>query len=128
MATSGAVTEWFRRLVGDASHEELSAAAAAAPEGSERLVALPYFAGERTPLFDPDAHGLLLGLTLNHSRGHLYWALLESVAFGVRHNLETICEASGQPRRLVAIRGGARTPLWVQIVSDVTGEYRRFPR
>jgi len=49
MATSGAVTEWFQRLVGDASHEELSAAAAAVPEGSEGLVALPYFAGERTP-------------------------------------------------------------------------------
>ena len=54
------------------------------------LVMLPYFAGERTPLFDPEARGVICGLTLSHGRGHLYRAALEATAYGVRHILETM--------------------------------------
>ena len=121
MATSGALTGWFRDLVGRPSYEELLAEAAVAGPGSDGLVVLPYFAGERTPLFDPQARGAFLGLTLRHGRGHLYRALLEAIAFGVRHILETIEHAGGDTRRLVAVGGGTRGSLWTQIVSDVTG-------
>jgi xylulokinase len=82
---------------------------------------LPYFAGERTPLFDPDARGLVLGLTLRHGRGHLYRAALEATAFGVRHNLEAMRQAGGAARRLVAVGGGTQGGLWTRIVSDVLG-------
>jgi xylulokinase len=118
MATSGALTGWLRDLVGGVPFSQLVEEAAAVAAGSDGLVVLPYFAGERTPIFDPDARGAVLGLTLSHGRGHLYRALLEATAFGVRHNLEVMGDAA---RRLVAVGGGTRGGLWTQIVSDVTG-------
>ncbi|MFI6938654.1 FGGY-family carbohydrate kinase [Streptomyces sp. NPDC050418] len=126
MATSGAVTAWLRDLTG-ADYATLVAEAARVPAGAEGLLMLPYFAGERTPLFDPDARGVLHGLTLRHGRGHLYRAALEATAFGVRHNLAAMAEAGGDPRRVVAVGGGARE-LWTRIVSDVTGQTQQLPR
>jgi xylulokinase len=127
MATSGALTAWLRTLAGGPPFEELLAEAAAIPAGSDGLVALPYFAGERTPLYDPRARGLILGLTLRHGRAHLYRALLESIGYGVRHILETLEAAGGASRRLVAVGGGTRGGLWAQIVSDVTGQPQEIP-
>jgi len=127
MATSGALTTWFRTIAGDPAFEQLLAEAGQTAPGADGLVVLPYFAGERTPLFDPMARGAMLGLTLRHTRGHLYRALLEATAFGVRHNLETIESAGGRPRRLVAVGGGTRGGLWAQVVSDVTGREQDLP-
>ncbi|MFB9833111.1 FGGY-family carbohydrate kinase [Actinoallomurus acaciae] len=126
MATSGAVTDWLRQLTGTA-YGELTEEARTAGPGAGGLVMLPYFAGERTPLFDPDARGLVLGLTLNHGRGHLYRAALEGTAFGVRHNLEAMRAAGGEARRLVAVGGGTKGGLWTQIVSDVLGRPQVLP-
>ncbi len=126
MATSGAVTSWLRDLTG-AGYGTLTEEAAALPPGAEGLLMLPYFAGERSPLFDPDARGVVAGLTLRHGRGHLYRAALEATAFGVRHNLDAMREAGGDLSRLVAVGGGARE-LWTQIVSDVTGLEQSMPR
>jgi len=127
-ATSGALTTWLRELAGGRSYDELVAAAAAVDPGAGGLVVLPYFAGERTPLFDPDARGLVLGLTLSHEVGHLYRALLEGTAYAVRHNLEVIREAGAPPRRIVAVGGGTKSELWPQIVTDVIGEPQELPR
>jgi xylulokinase len=69
----------------------------------------------------------MLGLTQRHGRGHIYRALLEATAFGVRHNLETIESAGGDPSRLVAVGGGTRGGLWAQVVSDVTGREQDLP-
>ena len=69
---------------------------------------LPYFAGERTPIQDPDARGVIAGLTLSHTRGDLYRAALEATAFGVRHNVETMRAAGADIRRIVAVGGGRR--------------------
>jgi xylulokinase len=118
MATSGAVTAWLRDLTG-AAYPELTREAAAVARGSDGLVMLPYFAGERTPLWDPAARGVVAGLTLRHGRAHLYRAALEATAYGVRHNLETIRSAGGTNERLVAVGGGTQGGLWTQIVSDV---------
>lgn len=126
MATSGAVTGWLRDLTG-AGYDELTSEAAELPSGADGLLMLPYFAGERTPLFDPDARGVVAGLTLRHGRAHLYRAALEGTAFGVRHNLEVMAEAGGDLRRLVAVGGGARE-LWTRIVSDVTRRPQQLPR
>lgn len=120
MATSGTLTEWLATLTGE-DFATLSAEAATVPAGSEGLLLLPYFAGERTPLFDPGARGVLAGLTLRHGRGHLYRAALEGVAYGVRHNLEAMRAAGASVDRLVAVGGGTTGGLWTQIVSDVTG-------
>jgi xylulokinase len=112
--------ECARDLGGDA-YLRLDAEAAAVPAGSDGLVALPYFLGEKTPLFDPDARGALVGLTLSHGRGHLHRALLEAVAYGFRHHVDVL-EAGGH--RIAEVRvmdGGARSPLWRRIVADVLG-------
>lgn len=126
MATSGAVTDWIRRLTG-AGFESLLEEARAAGPGAEGLLMLPYFAGERTPLFDSDARGVVAGLTLRHERGHLYRAALEATAFGVRHNLEAMTAAGGTLDRLVAVGGGTRGGLWTRIVSDVLQRPQQLP-
>ena len=127
MATSGAVTDWFRTLVGGPPFGELLAAASEAPAGSEGLIVLPYFAGERTPIFDPQARGVICGLTLRHGVGHVYRAILEGTAFAVRHHLDVFAEVGADPRRIVAVGGGTQGDLWTQIVSDVTGVPQAVP-
>ena len=127
MATSGSLTDWLRQLTGGADFATLSAEAAATSAGADGLVMLPYFAGERTPLFDVNARGLVLGLTLRHGRAHLYRAALESTAFGVRHNLEAMAAAGAEPTRLVAVGGGTQGGLWTQIVSDVLSRPQDVP-
>lgn len=126
MATSGAVTEWLRGLV-SGEFSELVAEAARVPPGSRGLLLLPYFAGERTPILDPDARGMLAGLTTTHGRAELYRAALEGIGFGVRHNLEAMREAGGTVGRLVAVGGGTQGGLWTRIVSDITGEPQQIP-
>lgn len=128
MSTSGALTAWLRDLVGGPSYGSLVAEAAAVPAGAGGLVILPYFAGERTPLFDPLARGVIAGLTLDHGRAELYRAVLEATAYGVRHNLETMEGAGADLSRLVAVGGGTKGSLWAQVVSDVTGRPQTLRR
>jgi xylulokinase len=127
MATSGALTGWLQDISGGVSYEELTGEASEVPPGSNALVVLPYFAGERTPVLDPDARGLISGLTIGHGRGHLYRAMLEATAYGVRHILEYMREAGGGGDRFVAVGGGTKGDLWPQIVSDVTGYKQQLP-
>jgi xylulokinase len=132
MATTGALTRWFRDnfardLRGGDAYGELADIAAAIPPGSLGLILLPYFSGERTPINDPEARGVLCGLTLAHTRGHVYRAVLEGTAYGFAHNLESMRAAGADPRRIVAVGGGARNRLWLQIVSDVSGLSQQVP-
>ena len=138
MASGGALADWLHEVVHDEPFDMLLAEAARVPPGADGLVGLPYFQGERTPLFDPMARGAILGLTLGHERAHLYRALLESVAYGVRHNLDTIRAARAralghgdtmeEEAPLAATGGGTTGRLWVQIVSDVIGRPQRLFR
>lgn len=126
MATSGAITAWLRDLL-DSDYPRLVAAARDAGPGGHGLLMLPYFAGERTPVADPDARGTLIGLTLSHTEGDLYRAALEATAFGVRHNIEAFEAAGGRIDRMVAVGGGTQGDLWTQIVTDVTGRDQVIP-
>ncbi|MGA5500618.1 FGGY-family carbohydrate kinase [Streptomyces umbrinus] len=121
MATSGMITDWLRELFGTPEHSELLAGAEASGPGARGLLMLPYFAGERTPVADPHARGVIAGLTVEHTRGDLYRAALEATAFGVRHNVEAMRTAGADIRRVVAVGGGTRGGLWTRIVSAVTG-------
>lgn len=126
LATSGTLTHWFRdQLARDlhpaAAFERLAAEAAAVPPGAEGLVLLPYFSGERTPIHDPLAKGCLLGLNLTHGRGHLYRAVLEGIACATAHAFEAMAEAGAAPRRVLAVGGGTRNPVWGQATSDFCG-------
>jgi len=127
MATSGAITAWLRDLVGGVSYDQLFTEATASPPGANGLLMLPYFAGERTPIMDPAARGVIAGLTLTHTRGDLFRAALEAVGFGVRHNVELMAEF-GDVRRIVAVGGGAQAALWTKIVSDIIGRDQQIPR
>ncbi|WP_430593094.1 FGGY-family carbohydrate kinase [Humidisolicoccus flavus] len=127
MATSGAITNWLDGLFGKPGFPALIAEASQSPAGSNGLLMLPYFAGERTPINDPAARGVIAGLTLHHTRGDLYRAALEATAFGVRHNVEAMRAAGATIDRIVAVGGGTSSALWPQIVSDVTGLVQEMP-
>lgn len=96
------------------------------PPGSEGLLLLPYLAGERTPVFDPRARGVVAGLTLRHGPGHLFRAAYEGISFGIRHILERFDDARAG-ERTVAVGGGLRSPIWAQAISDVTGRPQLVP-
>ncbi len=133
MTASGALTTWFRNNFGQPEREVeaktginayqlLSQAAEEIPPGSEGLIAMPYFAGERAPIHDALARGLIIGLTLSHTRRHVYRALLESIAYGLRQIVDEI-EATGlEFNRIVSTAGGTKSRAWTQIVSDVLGK------
>ena len=127
LATSGALTSWLTDLSGSDFTTLLAEAEQSGP-GARGIVVLPYFAGERTPILDPDARGVIAGLTLEHTRGDLYRAALEATALGVRHNVETMRAAGADIRRIVAVGGGTQGALWLQVVSDVTGLVQEVPR
>lgn len=128
LATSGAITAWLKELLAAPSYAALLDEAAVSGPGARGLLMLPYFAGERTPIMDPDARGAIVGLTVTHTRGDLYRAALEATAFAVRHNIETMTDAGADLSRVVAVGGGTRGGLWTRIVSDVTGRAQVLPR
>ncbi len=139
LSTSGALLTWFRDELAHAERQRaeaedvnafalLSEIASRVDAGSDGLIALPYFSGERTPINDVHAKGMLFGLSLSHSRAHLYRSLLESIGYGLRHNIEAMAEVDAHPQRLVAIGGGVQDPLWLQICSDVAGLPQDVPR
>jgi xylulokinase len=120
MAASGAALNWIaRELASGTPHAALDREAALTPPGADGLVLLPYLLGEKTPLHDPRARGVLHGLGLHHTRGHVWRAALEGIAFGFRHHLEVFAELNIPARRFVASDGGARSAVWMQIVADV---------
>lgn len=128
MSTSGSLLTWLQQLVGGLPMDELLAEAAAVPAGAEGLLVLPYFAGERTPVLDPDARGMISGLTLRHGRGHLLRAAMEGICFGLRQTLDLVEEAGEPITRLLAVGGGLKAGLWSQIASDITGRTQIVPR
>ena len=126
LATSGALTHWFRdQLARDLDPANamatLAAEAADSPPGARGLVFLPYFSGERTPIHDTHAKGMWFGLNLAHQRADLYRALLEGIGYGARHVLETYRDAGLSPDSIHAVGGGVRNKVWLQAASDISG-------
>lgn len=136
--TAGTLTRWLRdnvfvdlKKVGEDGGENAYAAmaeeASDVPLGSDGLICLPYFAGERTPINDPHASGVYFGLRTSHTRAHLYRAGLEGVAFSINQHFK-IFEEDGAPiSRVMAAGGGTKNSLWMQIVADVTGKEIAVP-
>jgi xylulokinase len=122
MASSGSIIKWFRdNFAPGSDFSELDSESQDIPAGSQGLVLLPYFIGEKTPVFDPLARGLLFGLTLQHSRAHIYHAILEGISYGFYHHLEVMNERGFGVRRVRVANGGARSMLWRQVTADVIG-------
>lgn len=126
LATSGTLTHWFREqfareLTRENAFEILGAEAAKSPPGANGLLMLPYFSGERTPIHDPNAKGAFFGLNLSHTRGDMYRALIEGIAFATNRIIETYGEIGRPPKRVLAVGGGTRNETWLQATSDVSG-------
>ncbi|HAZ64106.1 MAG TPA: hypothetical protein DCZ72_10930 [Armatimonadetes bacterium] len=130
--TTGAIVTWFRDQFGAAAAataqergvpiwEVLDEQAAAVPPGSEGLVLLDWFQGNRTPLRDPRARGGVVGLSLKHTAAHVFRAIYEGTAYGTRHILEDLRAAGLESTGIWACGGGTRSALWLQIHADVCG-------
>ncbi len=121
MASSGSIVKWFAEQFDLSDLEALDRNAAGIAPGSSGLVLLPYFIGEKTPIFDVNARGVYFGLSLFHNRYHLFRAILESVAYGFMHHLEVIREMGFEVSNVYLSNGGARSDLWKRIVLDAVG-------
>lgn len=120
MAASGSLVRWLLdRIKADESElPELDRQAGRIAPGSDGVVILPYFLGEKTPILNPSARGIVFGLMLHHNDAHLFRAVLESVIYGFRHHIEVITEAGYPIRRVFATNGGAKSAIWRQIAAD----------
>jgi xylulokinase len=122
MASSGSLIKWFRtQFTPHMNYAELDKAAEAIPAGSDGLILLPYFLGEKTPIHDPLARGTLVGLTLAHTPVHVYRAVLEGISYGFYHHMAIFAEHGLSPTKARCTNGGARSALWKQITADVLG-------
>lgn len=130
--TTGAIVTWFRDQFGEAAARRAEAAgksvwdvldadAAAVPPGSEGLVLLDYFQGNRTPLRDPKARGTILGLSLKHTAAHVFRSIYEGTAYGTRHILSDLEQGGFRASGIYACGGGTKSDLWLQIHADVCG-------
>jgi xylulokinase len=120
MASSGSLVKWFsNELAGGTPPQALDREAQEVAPGAGGVIVLPYFLGEKTPIFDPSARGVFAGVMLHHTRTHLYRAILEAVCYGFAHHLALLREAGRPVRRVVAADGGSRSALWMQIAADV---------
>ena len=126
MAASGSLIKWFVKDILHAEDEatiyqKLDMEAAQVAPASDGLIILPYFLGEKTPIFDPTARGVFFGMTLSHTRGHVFRAILEAVIYGFRHHLDVLRGMGCIPNRIFATNGGAKSKFWCQIAADVLG-------
>jgi xylulokinase len=133
MAASGSLIKWLVKDIMALYEQpevfkELDRQASEVPPASDGLIVLPYFLGEKTPLLDPLARGVFFGLTLSHSRAHMFRAVLEAVIYGFKHHVDVIEEIGFHPKRIFATNGGAKSKLWCQIAADILGkEIRSYP-
>ncbi|MHB9037162.1 MAG: xylulokinase [Armatimonadota bacterium] len=126
--TAGAALKWYRdQFFVPWAREESSlynvidAEAAEAPPGSDGVLLLPHFAGSGSPDFNSDAKAAIWGLTMAHERKHISRALLESVAFILKRNLDLLAGMGVPMERIISSGGGSKSALWCQIKADVTG-------
>jgi xylulokinase len=135
MVATGGILRWFRDEFGDrprpGEHDvgrsdadvfvALDDLAGTAAPGSGGLLLLPYFLGERSPIWDVDARGALVGLSMATRRAEVVRAILEGTAYGLAHNLDELRRLGLRPRSLPCVGGGARGRTWTAIKADVTG-------
>jgi xylulokinase len=126
MQTAGGALDWFERLVHDAGQDaptyaELDAAAAEVAPGGGGLLFLPYLMGERSPYWNPQARGAFVGLAMPDGRGALARAVMEGVAFNLRHILEVLVSQGVAVDSMRLIGGGGKSTLWRQILADIYG-------
>lgn len=125
----GGALKWFKeQLMSDFDFGDITKEAETINPGADGLIFLPYMAGERSPLWNPDAKGVFFGLSYDKTRAHMVRALLEGVTFALYHNILVAEEAGAYVDVLRAMGGAANSELWTQIKADVTGHSIEVPR
>jgi sugar (pentulose or hexulose) kinase len=128
--SGGIVLRWWRdqfaRTAGhgqeeNVGYEELMAGAGSVPPGAEGVMVVPHLQGAMAPDPNPHASAAITGLRLHHGSPHVVRAILESIAYVVRRNLDAIADMGLEVHEIRALGGGARSPLWKQIEASVTG-------
>lgn len=134
ISTAGFCVRWFRdelsplekksekdTVAGKTAYQQLDKLASEIPIGSGDLLFLPHMMiGERAPFWDEHIRGAFLGLTVYHTRAHLFRAILEGVAYAMRYSLDAATNAGVNFNRATLVDGGASSPLWRQIVANIT--------
>ncbi|WP_369018178.1 FGGY-family carbohydrate kinase [Thermatribacter velox] len=128
--SSGSIIDWFIKKV--AKHYSIKAKAtklnpyewlddeaSKVPPGSEGLIVLDHWQGNRTPYKDPYSRGIIWGLSLNHEASHIGRAIYEGIAFGIRLLFDHLEKAGIGIKNLKVCGGGTRSKLWLQILSDI---------
>ena len=130
MASGGSALNWFvdklakgerdnAHSFGLTLHQYLDKIAAETLPGAEGVQIIPYFLGEKTPLHDPDARGIIHGISLSHDIRHMWRALLEGFGYAFRHHIEVFNEMGLPTTRFLASDGGSNSLLWMQICADI---------
>lgn len=132
ISTAGYAARWFRdefgipekikaERKGKEAYAILDGMAEEVPPGSGGLLFLPHLMiGERAPYWDKNIRGGYLGLTINHTKGHMFRAILEGVAYTMKYSIDAALETGIKINQATLVDGGARSPLWRQIIADVT--------
>ena len=129
---AGTLTKWYRDNVffdklateeagGENAYALMMDGIDEIPPGADGLLTLPYIAGERTPINDPYARGVLFGLSISHTRRHMYRSALESIGYTVAWHLDIFRENAVEINRVLAVGGGTKNPYWLQMIADITG-------
>ncbi|MFA5859273.1 MAG: xylulokinase [Elusimicrobiota bacterium] len=121
--TTGVLLRWCRDvLYENTNYDDMVSSAVKTGIGAGKLVVLPYFMGAGAPLWNPDARGVFIGLTLGHTRENIVRAVLESVAYEIRSNLEYMEHLGVKIGTVILSGGGAKSRLWAKIVADCIGK------
>ena len=130
--STGSIMQWFKRqfLRGYEKEAEdsnislydlIGQRAEKVPLGSDGIIVLDSFQGNRTPLVDPKLRGAIWGLSLSHRPEHIFRAIMEGVAYGTEFIFQTFRKANYDVSEIFACGGATRSRLWMQIHSDVSG-------
>jgi len=133
----GIVMRWMRDKVchyGSAQMENLDVdaydlmtmKAGRVAAGSDGLLLLPFFTGERAPYWNSDLRGMFFGLSLNHGRSHMIRAAMEGVCYSLNSVLLALRDF-GDVQDIRVSGSFTKSPLWLQIMADVFGETLTLP-
>ena len=130
-ASTGSVVAWFKNQFARKANEEaekrgedpyaiLNEMAENIPVGSDGLVVIDYFQGNRTPHTDPLVRGMMWGLSLGHTEAHVFRAIIEGICYGTEHIFRTMRGHDFEPRSSVVSGGPTKSKLWMQMHADVS--------
>jgi xylulokinase len=121
--SAGLSLSWLRDNVFkmDWEFEQMTSWAEQARVGVDGLIFWPYLLGERSPLMNPQARGMFVGLTTRHGKEDLVGAVMEGVVFSLYDAFQVMIAAGVLPERIILAGGGAQSRFWRQMVADVFG-------